>query len=116
MTKEAQPPPMTLWAVLTLASGSVAFGGALGAGLVGGRGGWSLFVAVLAGIVLGVLAPVVPHVVGDRVWRSIQSTAASSHQWPFRMLYIGAVIWVLMAGYLGNLITRAILAALNLGK
>jgi hypothetical protein len=95
--------------LLSLVAGASAFGTSVAAAANGGHGKLSLFVAAMAGAVLGVLAKGIAHTVGERVATSIRSDDGPTSQKRIRILYVAAVLWIFVAGFLAHVMTRSLL-------
>jgi len=94
---------MSLWDVLSVIAGSAAFGGSLGAVLVLRGGRPSLLVGALLGLVLGALATYLVRALGNRI--------GPTASW-LRLLYGVAFLWIFIAAYLANRMTRFVLMEL----
>jgi hypothetical protein len=98
---------MTLWDLITALCSVMPLAGAL-ATVRGMHKGWVGYgLAVIIGIVVGGLCAFAMRAAGNSL--AIQSAAGSAarQSWYFRVLYIAAVVWAVVALFLGSWLTAA---------
>jgi hypothetical protein len=104
---------MSLWDVLTLASGGAAIGGAPSAAKSHAiNGDPNYLIALVVGIVSAIASIAAVRALGTRIlggagthWRQEPSTAA------FYSMYLAAMIWILIAGAIGGRVAAFVLTA-----
>jgi hypothetical protein len=105
---------VSLWDLLTLICFVMPIGGALASAqfFKAGLGGQVL--AVTIGIVLGVSCALMMRIVTKTITAKLQRRpdwehSASLQKWFFRGLYFAAMIWIVVAGFLGGWVSLAVL-------
>jgi hypothetical protein len=100
---------MTLWDLLTALCLVMPTAGALATVKDIPRGFAGYIVAITVGLILGVGCAWAMRTLGNRFAVRSTPTPDSENTWRFRALYTGAVLWIIVALFLGSWITEAVL-------
>ena len=100
---------MALWDLLTALCLVMPTAGALATVKDIPRGWAGYGVAIMVGVLLGVGCAWAMRTLGGRLAARSAPTPDSPNTWRFRALYTGAVLWIIVALFLGSWATEAVL-------
>lgn len=108
---------VSLWDVMTLASGGAALGGALAAAKVAGYGRVEILIAVLVGSTVGILCIWFVRTVGRHAFARLDSGSSKiagdrkGSKRVLQLIYVATFLWIGVSGELGmQAVTLAIRA------
>lgn len=100
---------VTLWQLLTLICVAAPVGGSLASVRIAKAGFRGYALAITLGLVVGACCALAMWVAGNAVGARIRRLSAALHERYFRILYLGATFWVIVAGFLGGWLSAVLL-------
>lgn len=100
---------VTLWDLLTLVCCTMPISGATASAKIAkaGFGGYTL--SIITGIFVGVACAWAMRAVANNMVARTKQHPESLKEWHFRALYFGAMLWIVLALFLGAFVSSALL-------